>query len=216
MNFDEINQTQLSVIVKTGNLSNLPQEYQEYYSIMEKVRGLRAKSVYNGKIINKAGIIRLLKTEYQINEYTARKIYDDSLNFFYTQDNVKPEAFANLYADRLDDAATLAMQNNQLDLFEKLTMSAAKLRGCFEKKPIEIPQELYRKQTVLYTTDVEDIGGIPEDLKELERQLDALPEIPVIKLERAKMEAGITKFDILKMAAEDADSFIDQDEDKKD
>jgi len=70
--------------------------------------------------------------------------------------------------------------------------------------------ELHRKQYVLYTTDVEEIGGTPEDLKELEKQLDALPEVPVIKLDRAKMEAGISKFDIIKMMAEDAETFDDQ------
>jgi hypothetical protein len=216
-NFDDLNPNQLAVVLKTGSLANLPLEYQEYYSIMEKVRGLRAKSSFNDKIITKAGIIKLLKNEHSCTDLQARKLYDDAINFFYAQDNVKPEAFANLYADRLEEAATLALHSNQLDSFERLLMSAAKLRGCFEKKTPEIPKELYQKQTIIYTTNPEDVGLIPEDKKEVERMLDALPDIPSIKLQRVKADAGITgyKYNVIRNMAEDQDDFIDE-ESKKD
>ena len=166
-NFDDLNQTQLAVVLKTGSLANLPVEYQEYYSIMEKVRGLRAKSTYNGKIITKAGIIKLLKNTHGLNDLQARKVYDDALNFFYAQDNVKPEAFANLYADQLDEAANLALVSKEFEAYDRLKNSAAKLRGCFKEKAPEIPQEMYLKQVVIYTTSPEDVGLISEDKKEI-------------------------------------------------
>jgi len=215
--FDDLNINQLAIVLKTGSLLSLPEEYQEYYSLMEKVRGLRAKSVYNNKIITKAGIIKLLKTDSGLNDYQARRLYDDALNFFYAQDNVKSEAFANLYADQLDDAAALALHSNQLEVFERLKMTAAKLRGCFDKKMPEIPKEMYQKQTIIYTTSPEDVGLIPEDKKAVERLLDALPEIPAIKMNRVKADAGVKGFNynVLRNVAEDIEDFVDE-EDKKD
>ncbi|HLP03851.1 MAG TPA: hypothetical protein VK152_00340 [Paludibacter sp.] len=197
-------------VLKTGNLQSLPAEYQEYFNLLDFVRGLAATGMYHGKVKSKAGIIKILKTEKNLSDYEARLVYEDSINFFYSSPRIKTEAFSNMYADQLDEAAQIALHTNQLDAYKDLKKEAAKLRGCYDKKKVEIPQELYRKQYVIYTTDVEDVGGIPEDLKELERQLEALPEIPTIKLDRAKMEAGITKFNVIKMMAEDVDTFDDE------
>ena len=46
----------------------------------------------------KAGIIKLLKNQYGVGDWTARQIFNDSINFFYAVDNVTPKAWANLYA----------------------------------------------------------------------------------------------------------------------
>lgn len=32
----------------------------------------------------------------------ARQVYADSVNFFYSQENIRPQAFANLYAEKLE------------------------------------------------------------------------------------------------------------------
>jgi len=210
IDFNSIKPDQIALVLKTGSLDSLPVEYQEYYNLMDFVRGLAAKSTYKEKLITKAGIIKLLKKEKGLSDYQARILYEDSINFFYSSQIIKVESFANLYADQLDEAALLALHTNQLDTYKDLKKEAFKMRSYGQNKKIEIPEELYRKQYVIYTTDVEDVGGIPEDLKELERQLDALPEVPTMKLQRAKMEAGITKFNVLQMMAEDAETFDDE------
>jgi len=215
--FDDLNPNQLAIVLKTGSLANIPEEYQEYYSLMEKVRGLRAKGTFDDKIITKAGIIKLLVKTHGLSDQSARRLFDDALNFFYAQDNVKPQAFANLYADKLDDAAQLALHTNQLETFERLTNSAAKLRGCFITKTPEIPQEMFLKQNVIYTVSPEDVGLIAEDKKEVERLLDALPDIPAIKMQRVKADAGVKgyKYNVIRNMAEDIDDFVDE-EIKKD
>lgn len=210
IDFSQLKPDQIIPVLRTGTLESLPVEYQEYFHMMDFVRGVAATGMYKGQVKSKAGIIKLLKTEKGLSDYQARILYEDSINFFYSNPQIKTEAFSNLYADQLDEAALIALQTNQLDAYKDLKKEAAKLRGCYDKKKIDIPQELFRRQYVIYTTDVEDVGGIPEDMKELERQLDALPEVPVIKLDRAKMEAGISKFNIIKMMAEDAYTFDDE------
>lgn len=208
--FDNINMELLGGIVKSGTLENLPVEYQEYYSLMDLVRGLRARGSFQGKIIQKAGIIKLLKgNPYNLTDYQARRLYEDAINFFYSYENVNTEAYANLYAEKLESAAVLALETNQLDNYHRLIKEAATLRGCYKPKPDEIPKELYRKPFVVYTTEIEDVGVSGEDLKELERMLDELPDIPVLKRDRLKSEAGVSgyKFEILKQIAEDYEEF---------
>ena len=212
IDFEAIQPETLALVLKKGSLVDLPQEYQEYYSLMELVRGLRAKAVYNEKVVTKSSIIKLLKSQYGMNDYQARRVYDDSLNFFYSSENVRKDAFANLYADQLDEAASLALATNQLDNFERLKKLSAKLRGLFEPKLPEIPKELYRKTFTIYTMDVKDVGMEPENVKELERIIDELPEVPTVKMDRLKSEAGIPGYDfnILQMMAEDAEEYGDE------
>ncbi len=207
--FDNINMEILGGIVKSGTLENLPVEYQEYYSLMDLVRGLRARGVFQGKVIQKAGIIKLLKSEYKLTDYQARRLYEDSINFFYSYENVNTEAYANLYAEKLENAAVLALETNQLDSYHRLIKEAATLRGCYKPKPDEIPEEFYRKPIIIYTTEIEDVGVSGEDLKELERIIDELPDIPVLKRDRLKAEAGVPgyKFEILRQIAEDYEEF---------
>lgn len=121
---------------------------------------------------------------------------------------------ANLYADQVDEAAALALATNQLDNFHRLKTLAAKLRGLFEPKLPEIPKELYRKTFTIYTTEAKDIGIESENTKELETWIiDELPEVPTIKNDCLKQEAGIPGYDfnILQMMTEDAEEYSDED-----
>ena len=94
IDFDKVDINQIQRILSTGTLEALAPDEREYYSLMEMVRGLRARMRINGKLVTKAGIIRLLKSEpYGLSDWMARQVYADSLNFFYTQDNVRPQAF---------------------------------------------------------------------------------------------------------------------------
>ena len=103
LDLENIDINQITQILSTGDLDTLPPEERAYYELMEMVRGLRARMRYNGKVITKAGIIKLLKSEiYGLSDWMARQVYSDSINFFYAQENIRPEAFANLYAEKLE------------------------------------------------------------------------------------------------------------------
>jgi hypothetical protein len=208
--FSKLKLEQLQLVLKTGSLDSVPIEYREYYDLMDFVRGLASKNTYNGALAPKSKIIRLIKQTKDLSDYQARILYNDAINFFYCDTAIKKESFANLYAERLEDAALLAIKTGQLDVYKDLIKEAAKLRGCYDKKTPTIPEELYRKQFVVYTTDVTDLGGVPTDTKELEKQIDKLPDVPVMVKDRLKMEGGITKFDLFKIIAEDADTFNDE------
>ena len=75
VNFEKADIGQIGRILATGDLDSLPEEQRAYYDLMEMVRGLRARMRYNGKVITKAGIIRLLKSEvYGLSDWMARRL----------------------------------------------------------------------------------------------------------------------------------------------
>lgn len=209
MNFENIDLNRITLVLKTGNLSSLPAEYQEYYSMMDMVRGLRAKMVHNGKVVTKAGIIKLLKSEvYDLSDYEARVLYRDSINFFYSQENINTEAFANLYADRLEKWADAAFLNGKEDIAGKLLEKAAILRGCYKPKSNTIPEELLnRKPFTIYSFDITDVGIEETDKTELKEFLNSIPDIPQITMDRVQADAGIKKFKIVERMTQDINEF---------
>ena len=75
VDFEKVDLNQIQRILSTGTLDSLRPEEREYFSLMEMVRGLRARMRFtNGRMVTKAGIIRLLKSEpYSLSDWMARQ-----------------------------------------------------------------------------------------------------------------------------------------------
>jgi hypothetical protein len=206
---------QIENILRTGDLDSLPEAERRYFDLMELVRGLRARMTLPGgdRIATKAAIIRLLKSDaYGLSDWMARRVYADALNFFYTDDGVRPKAWANLYAERLEKWADLAASSGHLKEARGLLTDAAKLRGCYEPPSAEIPSDLLdASPVVIYAADPESLGAPKADRKELEAFIDAIPDIPEVSRRRVKEDAGIKRRDLLNRMIEDVKEFGDED-----
>lgn len=213
IDLEKIDLNQITRILSTGDLDALPEAERTYYELMEMVRGLRAKMKHNNKVVTKAGIIRLLKSEaYGLSDWMARQVYADAINFFYTQENIRPEAFANLYAEKLEKWADSMFLMGKGEEASRILDRAAKLRMRFANTENEIPEELLsKKQVVIYTTKRSDLGVPETDRKELEEFIDEIPDIPVIVRDKLKEDAQIKKFDLKKRMIEDVDEFREDD-----
>lgn len=209
LNPEDIDIGQITKILSTGSLDTLSQAEQEYYSLMEMVRGLRAKMMHSGKLVTKAGIIRLLKSDpYMLSDWQARQVYADSLNFFYAQENIMPEAFANLYADKLEKWADTCFLMGKAKEAKDMLKEAYKMRGTGGKQEAEIPEELLSKrQIVLYTTKRSDLGVPDIDRRELEEFIDSIPDIPQVVRDNVKEDAGIRSFNLKKRMFHDIKEF---------
>ena len=200
----------IAQIVATGDMSRLSPAEAEYYSLMDLVRGLRARVRFaDGQVVTRAAIIKILQTQYGIKPAHAYRIYNDAVNFFYQDTGVTVDAYRNMYAERMEKAAYAAEALGDLELFHKMLNSAAKLRGCFEKQENTIPEEMINPaQTIIYTTKREDLG-LPEiDRKELRELLDkTITEIPDSVRERVKQDAGLAKFELRRRMIEDQADF---------
>lgn len=213
--FEKLDTNKIQRILDTGELDCLTPEEREYYGLMEMVRGLRARMrTPNGKIVTKAGIIKLLKSDaYGLSDWMARRVYEDSINFFYSQDNVNPRAFANLYADKCEKwADSMFLMGNTREAKNFLKM-AAELRGCYQQPEAEIPDELLnQKQVVIYTTKPSDLGVPEANREELEAFIDSIPDIPTITRDKIKEDAKVKKFDLKKRMLDDIKEFADEEE----
>lgn len=213
IDFDKIDPAALNRILSTGEPDCLTPEEREYLSFMELVRGLRGRMLLPGgrKIVTKAGIIKLLKNNYGFSDWMARRIYDDAINFFYSDSSVPPRAWANLYAEKLEKMADLAFTAGRFKDGRALMKDAAKLRGCFDDAAPEIPDELLQPRTaIIYTADAAALGAPAADRRELEAFIDTIPEIPQTTRRRVKEDAGILPKNLLKRMAEDVKEFADE------
>lgn len=211
IDFEAVDSHQIERILQTGDLGSLTPAEREYFELMELVRGLNARMMLPGgnRIVTKAGIIKILKSDvYGLSDWMARRVYADALNFFYAVDDVRPRAWANLYAERLDKLGSLAASMGKLKEAKSYFVEAAKLRGCYEEQNAEIPQELLdAAPVVLYTPDAESMGAPKADRKELEAFIDSLPDIPEISRRRVKEDAGIRQRNLLERMVSDIKDF---------
>jgi len=213
IDFEAIDLTTINRILSTGNTDCLTPEEREYYQFMEMVRGLRARMLLPGgrKIVTKAGIIKLLKNNYGLSDWMARRIYDDAINFFYAETSVTPRAWANLYAEKLEKMADLAFASGKFKEGRALLNDAAKLRGCYDEAAPEIPEELLQpNMAIIFTSDAAALGAPAADRRELEAFIDEIPEVPQIIRSRVKEDAGIKPKNLLKRMIEDVKEFADE------
>lgn len=212
IDFDAIDINKIDTILATGDVAALPAPEQEYYRLMEMVRGLQSRVLMPGgkRVATKAAIIKLIKQSCGLSDYMVRRLYDDTLNFFRTDSAVNSKAWKNLYAEKLENMANLAFSQGRFKDGRSLMADAAKLRGCFDDDVAEIPDELLQqKSTVVYTTDAAALGAPAANRRELEAFIDSLPEVPVMTVERIKEDAGIKKKNLLKRMMDDAKEFSD-------
>lgn len=213
IDFNALDLSQIEQILRTGDLQSLSPQEREYFNMMELVRGLHGRMMLPGgnRVVTKAGIIKLLKSDaYGLSDWMARRVYSDALNFFYSEDNVKPRAWANIYADRLDKMANLAVATGKLTEARGYIADAAKLRGCFDEKGTDIPTELLeQRRVIVYATDAESLGAPAADRKALEAFIDSIPEVPRAVRDRVKEDSGIKRRNLLNRMAEDVNEFAE-------
>lgn len=217
INFDALDMNLIQRIYTTGSLAGLPEAEQWYYCLMEKVRGLRARMKMNGRLVTKAGIIRNLKEADHLSDYQARRVYADAVNFFYDSDEVRPQAWANLYAERCENWANLLFTSGKPREARHYLKLAAELRGCYRKdEGTEIPRELLDQQpTVIYTTSAEDLGLPPTDRQRVAAFIDSLPEVPAVVRDRVKEDARLKTFDLRRRILYDKAELAETAEDEK-
>ena len=212
IDFDSIDMALIEQVLSTGSLDALPEAERRYYDLMELVRGLRARLKFNNKVVTKAGIIRLLKSEpYGLSDYMARRVYADSLNFFYSQDEVRPRAWSNFYAERLENWANLLFVQGDAKNALRYMKLAAELRGCFDQEAPGVPEELLNQQQTV-TTSRRDLGLPATDRRRVEQLIDAIPEVPELVRESVKEDANISTFNLKKRMLHDIEEFSEQSE----
>ena len=161
---------QLQALVERGETGNMPEKVVLYYEQIDFIR-----SLYN-KYESKSYIINAVATQWpKLSRYQVTQLYYETLNFFNLDNQVKVEAWANIYADRLDNMARICYELNDFETARRLTMDSSKLRGVGKDKPHEVPDELLDRRPVFFTMKLKELGIPDANRHELAALIDNLP-----------------------------------------
>lgn len=187
--------------IETGRSLNVPEELFLYAQILDKIRAMMLRKDIYG---NKEAIIKHLVNfdeNLKGNRYKANQYYAESIEYFYTQDNISKKAWRNLYAEDLDKAYDLAISLAQstadVEKASKIKERAAKVRALDQEEPEKLPDNFFTRPNKIYTIDMDkfELGNV--NRTELEIWIDEnTKKLTPKAIDRIKQEALITKVKI--------------------
>lgn len=194
--FDISRYQEIADYIEMGSTSSLEEEELEYLEILVKMNSMRRR-------YGKAKTLAFFcKPPFDISRYRAKQMFEESINLFYSGEQVDRKAARNLIAEELEAAAELCMAVAQspkdLEIYGDLKMKAYKARQLDQPDPLEIPKELYDKPIKIYTLNPEQAKLPPIDRNALIREIDALPENESDK-KRWKQEGMAEDIDFVEM-----------------
>lgn len=180
---------QLRQLIENGNPSDLPAEVVRHLELMELVRSMYSKYETKTVIIN-----TLMSPVYRLSRQQANKLFVDSLNYFYSDNKIKSDAWRQIYANKLEDLSAYALACDDIAQSRRCLNDAAKMRGVFDEKVQEIPDELLQRPVVIYTLNPEQLGLARANRSELAKLIDEMPDISDSDRQRVKRDASAFDF----------------------
>jgi hypothetical protein len=190
---EEIKGVELDLLrewVENGKKAVLPAEMVEYLSHLELVRGLYLQNQTRPKIV------RILSQKpYNLTKWEAEMRFNDAINFFYIQEDIKIEAWANVYAEKMERMARVMLETMDMqdlrayETYRKYLESALEMRAKYAKKD-ELPEEIYKKPFKVYTLDITELGLPAPSREQLMHDIDSFSIEETDKI-RIKQEAGV-------------------------
>jgi len=178
----------LQQAVSSGKSNALSPELNEYLDMLDIARSMYAKYKSKRAIVN-----TLMAPVYGYSRYQANIIFNDSMNFFYANNEIKKEAWRNFYADRCDELALLAIEKDEFENARRLIKDAATYRSLFDKEKDELPTEMYRRSLIIYTMDPQDVGIQRESRSKLAEFIDSLDDITKQEKDKLKRDALVER-----------------------
>jgi hypothetical protein len=176
---------QLQALVEHGETKNLPANIVTYYEQIDFIRSL------HNKFNSKSYIVSMVRLKWpQITTWVANKLFNECMNFFNLDNEVKTEAWANIYADRLDNMAVICTEMNDFETARRLTVDAAEMRGVGKEKPAQVPEGILDRRIIVYVMDPEKIGITKIDRRELAEIIDNL-DVNESQMKRLRRDAQV-------------------------
>ncbi len=190
----------LLAYIESGANSDLSEDMIEYVNMLELIRTMHMR--YESHIT----IIKFLQQPpYGLSEYVAISRYSDAMNFFYLDNEIKKQAWRNLYAEKLDRAADLVLKtatnSKDIDIYKNIIFAARDMRQLGIPDAEDIPEEFFNKPTKLYSLNPELVGKKRANRSLLARHIDSL-SIPESEKVRLKSDAMIEDVDFMNIDEE--------------
>ncbi|MDO5858930.1 hypothetical protein Q2490_16765 [Myroides odoratimimus] len=206
INIDQVDIKDIYDFMERGNVNNAPLHIVEYLQLLDKVRGMTLRI---DKFGSKEAVVKHLILVDKLTRYKANQVYDEAIEYFYSDSTISKQAWRSLYADKAEKALNFAMLQmrdvNDASKVVKMAHDIAILRGINEPDKEELPDELFLKQFVVYSTDAETLGLPKANRNVLAEFIDSLPELTEKERIRIKQEAEILPLKV----------FVDEQEDPR-
>jgi len=192
MNIEDVTLDQVYEFMERGNINNAPSHIVQYLQLIEKVRGMIFRTDIYG---NSQIVINHIKTIYGFSDYKAKKIYNETIEFFYVDTEVSKSAWRNLYADKMERVINFAV-GTMKDVSDaakviKMYVDLANLRQVNEPDKEELPDKFFDKPINLLSLDANIFEMGSANRKSLEEFIDKFPELTEKERNRIKQEALI-------------------------
>lgn len=205
MLIDNVGLDDLKEFLETGNPDNAPEGIVQYVEMLGKIYSMTLRIDKWG---SKEAVLKHLIAFEGLSRHKASQLYNEALEYFYTDKEVSKKAWRNFYASIMDQEINFARRVKKdgadskriVDMAEK----AANMRGSFDEEIEELPEELFRTPFIVYTCDSEMLGLPTVDRNRLSAQIDAYPELSEKQKTQIKREAQILPINIFPNEQEDA------------
>jgi hypothetical protein len=190
--------------IDNGDRSKAPQEVVDYLHLMDKIRAMHLRIDRYG---SKDAIVNHLMKIEGLSRYLANKAYNQSMEYFYADNDISKEAWRNILAQRMEKNISLAQQlvKDVADSSKvnKMYIEMAQALGLHLPDPEPVPEGAYDRPNKIYTLSMEDLGRVPQPKKELRDFIMNLPEVSEKVKQMALQEALLEPMQIFPDENED-------------
>ncbi|MGI0106735.1 hypothetical protein [Salinimicrobium sp. WS361] len=190
--------------IDNGDRSRAPQEVVDYLDLMDKIRAMHLRIDRYG---SKDAIVNHLMKVEGLSRYLAGKAYNQSMEYFYADNDISKEAWRNILAQRMEKNISIAQQlvKDVADTSKvnKMYIEMAQALGLHLPDPEPVPEGAYARPTKIYTLSMEDLGRVPQPKKELRDFIMQLPEVSEKVKQMALQEALLEPMQIFPDENED-------------
>lgn len=199
MLIDNIKLDDIYQFIETGNPDNAPEEIVAYLEILTRIHGMIQRIDKYG---SRKGVIAHLIIAEKMSHYKASQLYNEAFEYFFVEPDISKRAWANFYATMIDEEINYARQTKKDSSDSKrivdMIKTAGEFRDIFTAEKEEIPEEMFPKQIVVYTTDISDLGLEKVDRNKLKEWIDKkAPSMTERERDRIYQEADIIPFKAL-------------------
>jgi hypothetical protein len=196
MTINDISLQDIYDFMERGNPENAPEHIVAYLNLLDAARGMMLRI---DKFSNDEMIIKHFILVVGLSRYKARQIIDEAREYFYCDSKVSKAAWRNIYGEKAEKALNFAMLTMKDAKDAIAVIKAIKelidIRGVNEPDKDELPDELFQKQIVVYTTDTRQLGLPYMDRNRIKELIDKkIPGLNEKEREMIYREADILPF----------------------
>ena len=186
------------VLSKGGNSAGLSDEQVQFLLQLNRAAELMNDPESDG---SQLGVARRLQQEFpEISLRTARRRVSDAVSYLYTDQQNTPEQWHELYADKMDSLAKMALENGDISTALKCMQAAHDLREKAAGARVDPALTQFRQIIVSPDVDNERMGLSGDGMRGLLSQAYQMIEksnLPEKEKERLRREAAMeVDFDI--------------------